>query len=42
MWDVYVEGAVSYSITFDAMTKTEAVHDYVRFLKVWQQRRWLI
>lgn len=31
---MHVEGAVSYSITFDPMTKTEPVHDFVRFLKV--------
>ena len=34
MWPVHVEGATSYSITFDPWTKTEANHDYVRFLKV--------
>lgn len=34
MWDIHVEGAVSYSITFDPLTKTEPQHDYVRFLKV--------
>ncbi|CAM9143892.1 unnamed protein product [Scytosiphon promiscuus] len=33
MWDVRVEGAVSYSITFDPLTKTEPNHDYIRFLK---------
>lgn len=42
LWEVCVEGAVSYSITFDVMTKTEAVHDFVRFLKVRQQHRQLI
>lgn len=34
MWDVRVEGALSYTISFDIMTKTERNHDYVRFLKV--------
>lgn len=29
-----MEGAISYSITFDPLTKTEPNHDYVRFLKV--------
>ncbi len=29
-----MEGATSYSITFDLLTKTEANHDFVRFLKV--------
>ncbi|CAM9280265.1 unnamed protein product, partial [Ectocarpus sp. 13 AM-2016] len=33
MWDVRVEGALSYTISFDIMTKTERNHDYVRFLK---------
>ncbi|CAN0181713.1 unnamed protein product [Pylaiella littoralis] len=33
MWKVHVEGAISYSITFDPLTKTEPNHDYVRFLK---------
>ena len=33
MWDVRVEGAISYSITFDPLTKTEPNHDYVRFLR---------
>lgn len=33
MWDVRVEGAISYSVTFDPLTKTEANHDFVRFLK---------
>lgn len=29
-----MDGAISYSITFDPSTKTEPNHDYVRFLKV--------
>eukprot|EP00752_Nemacystus_decipiens_P002251 g2132.t2 len=33
MWDVRVEGAISYSITFDPLTKTEPTHDYLRFLR---------
>lgn len=34
MWEVNVEGAVSYTITFDCMTKTEVPHDYVIIVKV--------
>lgn len=34
MWNVKVEGASSYSIAFDPLTKTEPMHDYVRFLEV--------
>lgn len=29
-----MEGAVSYTITFDPMTKTELDRDFVRFIKV--------
>lgn len=29
-----MDGAVSYTITFDPMTKTEANHDFVRFCEV--------
>lgn len=34
VWEVRVEGAVSYAVTFDSMTKTEHNHDFVRFVKV--------
>lgn len=33
-----VVGAVSYSITFDPMTRTEANDDFVRFCKVRMMR----
>lgn len=28
---VHIHGAISYSITFDEQTRTEAIHDYVKF-----------